>query len=226
MRVSLASLVTMPRVCSGAAWMALLALILVPQLGPGGRRVAAAHAKVQAGEVLSWQPAQRTFEEQLGGWTRQRLRDIRRTARRVRWLLDRSLSVWWKWFKRSARFLLVALAAALADGQLVAAWRREGIRVIINYVPLMLYVYARLLLSPRVRLIGKVLLVLSITYGVRRSDLIFDGRSGGMIDDIVLIVVATRFFLYTCSEELVSTYAQSAVGWRGRISTVQRVRQR
>lgn len=206
--------------------MALLALILALHLGPGGRRAAVAHPKVQLGEALAWQPSQRTFEERLGGWTRERLRGIRRTVRRVSWLLDRSLSVWWKWFKRSLRFLLVALAAALADGQLVAAWRREGIRVIINYVPLMLYVYARLLLSPRVRLIGKVLLVLSITYGVRRSDLIFDGRSGGMIDDIVLIVVATRFFLYTCPEELVAAYAQSAVGWRTRISALQRVRQR
>lgn len=226
MRVSLASLMTMPRVCSGGAWMALFALILSLHLGPGGRKVAAAHATVQPQAALSWQPRQRTFEEKLGGWTRQILRDVRRTVRRVRWLLDRSFSVWWKWFKRSARFLLVALAAALADGQLVAAWRREGIRVLINYVPLMLYVYARLLLSSRVRLIGKVLLALSIAYGVRRSDLIFDGRSGGMIDDIVLIVVATRFFLYTCPEELVSTYAQSAVGWRGRISTLQRVRER
>jgi hypothetical protein len=206
--------------------MALLALVLALHLGPGGRKVAVAHVRIQANEAFSWQPPQQTFEERLGSWTRERLRDVRRTARRVSWLFNRSLSVWWKWFKRSARFCLIALAAALADGELVAAWRREGMRVIINYVPLMLYVYARLLLTPRVRLIGKVLLVLSIAYGVRRSDLIFDGRSGGMIDDIVLIVVATRFFLYTCPEELVSAYAQSAVGWRRRISTYQRIRQR
>jgi hypothetical protein len=154
------------------------------------------------------------------------MREVRRTVRRISWLLNRSVSVWWKWVKRSARFCLVALVAALADGQLVAAWRREGMRVILNYVPLMLYVYARLLLTPRVRVIGKVLLIFSIVYGVRRSDLIFDGRSGGMIDDIVLIVVATRFFLYTCPEELVSSYAQSAVGWRGRVSLLQRMRQR
>jgi hypothetical protein len=140
--------------------------------------------------------------------------------------MNRSLTVWWKWFKRSVRFGLIALAAALADRQLVFAWRSEGMRVIINYVPLMLYVYARLLLTPRVRVIGKVLLLLSIAYGVRRSDLIFDGRSGGTVDDIILIVVATRFFLYTCPEDLVSTYAQSAVGWRGRVSLLQRARQR
>jgi hypothetical protein len=216
----------MPRVGLGGVWMLLLTLILALHLEPGGRRISAAHAKVQVAEALSWQPSQKTFEEQLGAWTRERLRGVRRTVRRVTWLFSHSLSVWWRWFKRSFRFLLVALVAALADGQLVAAWRREGIRVIINYVPLMLYVYARLLLSPRVRLIGKVLLVLSIAYGVRRSDLIFDGRSGGMVDDIVLIVVATRFFLYTCPEELVAAYAQSAVNWRTRISTDQRVRER
>jgi hypothetical protein len=206
--------------------LALLALILALHLGPGGRRTAAAQVEVGAVQALSWQPPAKTFEERLGSWTRDRLRDVRRTLRRVSWLFNRSLSLWWKWFKRSARFCLIALAAALADGQLVAAWRREGMRAIVNYVPLMLYVYARLLLTPRVRLMGKVLLILSIVYGVRRSDLIFDGRSGGMVDDVVLIVVATRFFLYTCPEELVSTYAQRAIGWRGRVSLLQRARQR
>lgn len=205
--------------------MALLALTFAPHPAQGGR-VEAAEAQAQASDVLSWQPPLKTFEERLGAWTRERLQDIRRTVRKVGWLMNRSFSVWWKWFKRSARFCLIALAAALADRQLVAAWRSEGMRVVINYVPLMLYVYARLLLTPRVRVIGKVLLILSIAYGVRRSDLIFDGRSGGMIDDIVLIVVATRFFLYTCPEELVSDFAQSAVTWRGRVSTLQRARQR
>jgi hypothetical protein len=207
--------------------MALLALMLVLYPGGlGGGIATAAQVNIPSGGVLFSQPPQKAFEERLATWTRGLLRDVRRTVRRVGWLMNRSFSVWWKWFKRSARFGLIAIAAALADGQLVAAWRREGMRVIINYVPLMLYVYARLLLTPRVRLIGKVLLALSIAYGVRRSDLIFDGRSGGMIDDIVLIVVATRVFLYTCPEELVSTYAQSAVGWRGRISMLQRARGR
>lgn len=216
----------MRRVCLGAALPVLLALFFTLHPGLEGRRVATARASVQASDVLSWQPPQRTFEESLGSWTRQLLQDIRRTVRRVGWLMNRSLTVWWKWFKRSVRFGLIALAAALADRQLVFAWRSEGMRVIINYVPLMLYVYARLLLTPRVRVIGKVLLLLSIAYGVRRSDLIFDGRSGGTVDDIILIVVATRFFLYTCPEDLVSTYAQSAVGWRGRVSLLQRARQR
>lgn len=200
--------------------LALLALVLALHLGPMGTGVASAanHRAI----VSSYQPPARSFEERLGAWTRGFLRDVRRTARRVNWLLNRSFAVWWKWFKRSARFCFIALIAALADGQLVAAWRREGMRVLINYVPLMLYVYARLLLTPRVRLTGKVLLVLSIVYGVRRSDLILDRRSIGLVDDFILIVVATRFFLYTCPEELVSTYAQSAVGWRRRVSALQR----
>jgi hypothetical protein len=211
----------MLRVCFGGALLALLALILVLQLGAGPTGAAAA-AGFQVNAVSSWQPPPKSFEERIGTWTREFLREVRRTGRRVNWLLNRSLSVWWKWFKRSSRFCLIALVAALADGQLVAAWRRGGMRVIIDYVPLMLYVYARLLLTPRVRLIGKVLLVLSIVYGVRRSDLILDRRSIGLVDDFVLIVVATRFFLYTCPEELVSAYAQSAVRWRQRVSTLQR----
>jgi hypothetical protein len=201
--------------------LALLALILAPQPEPARAEVAAA-ASLQTSGISSWQPRPRSFEERLGASTRGFLRDVRRTARRVNWLVRLSVGKWWKWFKRSARFCFIALVAALADGQLVAAWRREGMRVIINYVPLMLYVYARLLLTPRVRLTGKVLLVLSIVYGIKGSDLILDRRSIGLIDDFVLIVVATRFFLYTCPEELVSTYAQSAVGWRRRVSTLQR----
>lgn len=216
----------MPRVGSGAGLMAFTALILALHLGPWSMRVAVAHPVSPSVSAIFWQPPKKAFEEQLGSWTRDRLRDVRRTFRRVSWLLNQSLSVWWKWSKRLARFCLIALVAALADGQLVAAWRREGLRVIINYVPLMLYVYARLLFSPRVRLVGKVLLGLSIAYGARRSDLFFDGRSLGMVDDFVLIVVATRFFLYTCPEELVTEYAQSAIGWQRRISLAQRARQR
>lgn len=214
------------RVCFAGAFVALLALVFVLQMGPSVQAVAVASVGIQVSAVLAWQPPAKTFEERLGAWTREVLSDVRRTTRRVSWLLNRSFTVWWKWFKRSARFCLIAVAAALADGQLVAAWRREGMRVIVNYVPLMLYVYARLLLTLRVRWVGKTLLVLSILYGVWRSDLIFDGRSGGMLDDIVLIVVATRFFLYTCPEELVLSYAEGAVSWRRRVAMHQRSRQR
>jgi hypothetical protein len=91
----------------------------------------------------------------------------------------------------------------------------------------MLYVYARLLFSRQVRVAGKLFLVLALVYGVKRRDLIVD-RSviPGMVDDAILIVTATRAFLSTCPERLVSGFAEQAFSWRRRMLTLQRVRQR
>ena len=47
-----------------------------------------------------------------------------------------------------------------------------------------------------------------------------------MVDDFVLIVVATRAFLATCPERLISAFAAEAFSLRTRVTTLQRVRQR
>jgi uncharacterized membrane protein YkvA (DUF1232 family) len=91
----------------------------------------------------------------------------------------------------------------------------------------MLYVYARLLFSRKVRIAGKLFLMLALFYGVKRRDLIVDRTViPGMVDDAILIVVATRVFLSTCPEQLVSGFAEQAFSWRRRVTTLQRARAR
>jgi uncharacterized membrane protein YkvA (DUF1232 family) len=167
------------------------------------------------------------FERVLGSFTKDRLKDGRRVMRGMYWTITRSFTKWAQWARRLLPFALIALIAALADRSLVAAWRSEGLRVLVTYAPLMLYVYARLLFSRQVRIAGKLFLVLALCYGVKRRDLIVDRTViPGMVDDAILIVIATRVFLSTCSERLVSAFAEQAYGWRRRVTTLQRARQR
>lgn len=176
---------------------------------------------------FSLQSADEPFEHVLGSFTKDRLKDGRRVMRGMYWTVTRSFTKWAQWARRLLPFALIALIAALADRSLVAAWRTDGLRVLVTYAPLMLYVYARLLFSRQVRIAGKLFLMLALFYGVKRRDLIVDRTViPGMVDDAILIVVATRVFLSTCPERLVSAFAEQAYGWRRRLTTLQRARQR
>jgi uncharacterized membrane protein YkvA (DUF1232 family) len=91
----------------------------------------------------------------------------------------------------------------------------------------MLYVYTRLLFSAGVNLAPKLLLVGALIYGVVRSDFVPDSSLvPGRIEDIVLIVIATRVFVYACPEELVNAYAERAVNLKRRVLSLQRARTR
>ncbi len=176
----------------------------------------------QVGEVE--EPA---LEESLGSFTQEVLTGTKRLVRRSYWMLSRTVIVWGRWIRRAALFIPIALVIALADRALVAAWRREGLSVLANYVPLMLYVYARLLFSRAVRWWWKLMVFAAIAYGVRRRDLFPDRNVvPGLVDDIAVIAVATRAFLSACPEALVSAYAERALSWRRRFLTLQRARQR
>jgi uncharacterized membrane protein YkvA (DUF1232 family) len=161
-------------------------------------------------------------EQRLRGFTRQLIRGTRQWLRRSYRLISRSLTMWGRWLRRALFPLLVVLLALLADGPLIAAWRREGLRVLAEKVPLILYVYLRLLFAPRVAILPKILLLLSILYGVKRADLITDrGLFPGRVDDVVIIALATRAFVRSCPEEAVQRLAEQAVGWRQRIAEMR-----
>ncbi len=165
---------------------------------------------------------QQPFEQEVGSVTTQTIRELRRWLRRTYGMLTRSMVTWGKWLRRSAFYVGIAVLFLLADGGLLSAWRRDGLRILRDQVPLVLYVYARLLVAPRVAFLAKVLLLLAILYGVRRRDLIPDRGLVGRLDDIVIIAIATRAFVYTCPEKLVNSYAESAINWRRRMIFLQR----
>jgi uncharacterized membrane protein YkvA (DUF1232 family) len=109
------------------------------------------------------------------------------------------------------------------DRNLLAAWRSSGLRVLVTYVPLMLYVNARLFFDRRVFWLGKLLLVSSIAYGIWRYDFIPDRRPfPGYVDDAALIILATRLFLAWSGDDVVFEHASAAVKRWERVMALQR----
>lgn len=167
------------------------------------------------------------IERQVGGITKTILREIRRGFRTLSWMFWRSVDWWGRWAKRAAFSIGVVIVAALADTGLVNAWRTEGLRALVTYSTLMLYVYARLLFSRGVHLAPKLLLLGAVIYGVVRRDLIPDrALVPGRVDDIALIVIATRTFVYACPEQLVTEFADRAVSLKRRVLSLPRARAR
>jgi len=163
-----------------------------------------------------------SFDEQVGSSTKGLLRGIRRYWRTIGWMFGRATDWWGGWVKRGVFSLAVAIIAALADTGLLNAWRRNGWRTATTYVPMMLYVYGRLLFSNGVNIAPKLMLVAALIYGAVRKDLIPD-RSlyHGRIEDVILIVLATRAFIYACPEALVDGFAERAISLRRRVASFQ-----
>lgn len=162
-----------------------------------------------------------SIDGQLGGIVKDTFRGLRRSWNTVQWMFAKAGSWWMEGLRRGAFSIAVAVVAALADTGLLNAFRLEGLRALVSYVPLMLYVYGRLLFSRGVNLVPKVLLLATLIYGAVRRDLLPDTRMSGRVEDIILIVIATRAFIYACPEELVNAYAQRAIGFRRRVAQLQ-----
>jgi hypothetical protein len=162
-----------------------------------------------------------TIDGQVGSVTKDVIRTARKSWNTVQWMFSWAAGWWGQWFRRGAFSLAVAVVASLADVGLLNAFRLEGIRALVTYVPLMLYVYGRLLFSRGVSLVPKILLVAAVIYGAVRRDLLPDTRLSGRIEDVILIVIATRAFIYACPEELVNDYAQRAMSFRQRVAQLQ-----
>jgi uncharacterized membrane protein YkvA (DUF1232 family) len=138
----------------------------------------------------------------------------------------RAAHVWSRYIRRALKFGLLVLLIGLVDRRLIAAWRVSGIRVLATYVPLMIYVYARLLFDRRVYSAGKILLGIAVAYGVLRRDLVPDHNLLGLVDDVILLVIAVRLLLKWCSDEVVDAHANEAVRRWSELTTLYRVRQR
>ena len=165
--------------------------------------------------------ADQPVEKQIGGATKTVLHGFRRSFRLMGWGVQQAFAWWAGSFKRTLFSLGVAIIAALADGGLISTWRNAGLRTAVTYSRMMLYVYARLLFSSRVHLAPKLLLLGSIVYGAVRRDFVPDrALVPGRLDDIILIVIATRTFIYTCPEALVSEFAGRAINLRRRVPSL------
>ena len=166
-----------------------------------------------------------SLEKPRGDLTRSLARGTRVALKGFTASLRRAVRMWGRQVKRALAFILLALMVALADRKLLAAWREKGLHVLVSYVPLMLYVYVGLFFDRRVNLGAKLFVLGAIAYGVIRADLLPDRRLvPGLIDDIVLIVLAVRLLLAWCNDQIVYDHAAGAVNWRRRVLTLNRRR--
>jgi uncharacterized membrane protein YkvA (DUF1232 family) len=221
----------MPRAGVVALWAALSGVLSAIAVTPPTD----AHAAVAA--LPSIAPPQSLFaflvqddqpiERRIGGLTKGLVRAIRGYFKTIGWMFSRAFDWWGNWIKRAAFCIAIAIAAALADAGLVNAWRMEGLRIVATYMPMMLYIYARLLFASGVKLAPKLLLLSSLIYGMVWRDFVPDRRFvPGRVDDIILIIIATRAFVWACPEELLDQYAERAVRLRQRMTFFQRRRSR
>jgi uncharacterized membrane protein YkvA (DUF1232 family) len=158
------------------------------------------------------------IERQIGTLTKTVFREIRRSFRMLRWMFWRAMDWWGGWIRRATFSFTVAILALLADRSLIAAWQSQGLRALVTNAALMLYVYARLLFSGKVPIAPKLLLLGALVYGVVPSDLMPDRRFWpGQLEDLLLIVIAVRAFVYACPEESVNEYAERAVTLKRRL---------
>lgn len=173
------------------------------------------------GAVMSVGVDDQPIERQIGGVTKTVVREVRRAFRMLQWTFWRTLDWWAGWIRGAAFSLVVAVAALLTDRSLFAVWRSEGSRELFTNAALMLYVYGRLLFSGKVPIAPKLLLLGALIYGVVPSDLVPD-RSfwPGQIEDVLLIAIAVRAFVYGCPQDLVNEYAERAVTLKRRVAGV------
>jgi uncharacterized membrane protein YkvA (DUF1232 family) len=96
-----------------------------------------------------------------------------------------------------------------------SVWSARGRAAeLLFHLPSLVRLYWRLLRDPRVSVWPKALLVSAFAYVVMPFDLIPDFIPFvGEIDDLVIVVVAARWFLQWCPPEIVREHAQ-AIGSR------------
>lgn len=177
------------------------------------------------GTLVTWAAEAQPFERQLRGVIKGLFRQIRGMFRLLIWMFWGAVDWWGGWLKGAAFSLGVAIIAALADSSLASVWRANGLRALVTYATLMLYVYARLLFSGGVNLSPKLLFLGALIYGILPRDFIPDtSLVPGRVEDVVVIAIATRAFVYACPDELVNDYANRAITLRRRLVSFQRPR--
>lgn len=165
------------------------------------------------GQAVNMEP----FEQQLSAGTTTLLRTMRYRIRLIARFVGWSLNRWARWFTRALVFSVLALLAPLFDMALVTAWKEAGWRGVGRWLLRGLVVYVGLLLDRHAPLIGKVVILLAVAYGVASRDLLPDASFPvGVLDDVLAVVLASRGFLLLCPEHLVEAHAIRAAGTDGR----------
>jgi uncharacterized membrane protein YkvA (DUF1232 family) len=169
---------------------------------------------VVLGTIIGIEP----LEEQLGAGTTNLLKGVRyglrRGARFLRWSAHR----WATWVMRAFGFLLIVLLAPLLDRGLVVSWKEKGWVGVRSSILLGLAVHVRLLVDRQTPLLGKIAVALAVAYGVASRDLMPDAAFPvGLVDDLLVVAIASRGFVLLCPSGIVSEHARRATRLRERL---------
>ena len=169
--------------------------------------------RVPGPNLLAFSAAQPVEELMKAGTTRL-LRTVRRWIRGFGRTIVWALQQWADWTVSALVVVLLGLLAPLLDRQLFAAWRRDGFGAF-RMCALALAVYIRLLFDRRAPMIGKLLLLFAVLFGVAPNDLLQDRLTLlGFVDDILAIGLASRIFTRLCPDRLVEEHAiKAARAW-------------
>lgn len=153
-------------------------------------------------------------------------RSLRWWYHRITNLLRLAVHIWLGWLTRVAGLLGVAVAASMLDRNLVAQWRVHRWRLFQRYVPFAAAVYLLSVFDRRADRLGLIALIAAVVYWIVGRDLIPDTLSIGMLDDVICIGAASRWFMYRCPAEMIERHALSVQKWRERTSRIQARRRR
>jgi uncharacterized membrane protein YkvA (DUF1232 family) len=139
------------------------------------------------------------------------LRTVRKRVRQIIRKLRYGAGSWSSWLGGLVLFLVIALIVPLLGWDNLRTFREQGFLAFARELSLALAVYVRLLLDGRTPVIGKALVAFAVVYGAAPRDL-FPDRPGALnfVDDLILLVLASRSFMMLCSQEIVEEHAVAA----------------
>jgi uncharacterized membrane protein YkvA (DUF1232 family) len=85
-----------------------------------------------------------------------------------------------------------------------------GVIQLVRHLPRLIKLFGRLVKDPRVALTPKLILAAAFLYLILPLDFLPDFIPGiGQLDDMLVIVIAARFFLKLCPREVIREHVQS-----------------
>lgn len=157
------------------------------------------------------------LETRLSAGTTGLLRTLRKRARQFGRNLRYGLGRWSAWFGALVVFGVLAVILPLLGRDSLRTFREEGLAAFLSELSLAVAVYVRLLIDGRTPFVGKALLAFAVVYGAASHDLVPDRRSPlTFLDDVILLVLASRSFMMLCPQDIVDEHALAAAQARAR----------
>jgi uncharacterized membrane protein YkvA (DUF1232 family) len=172
------------------------------------------------GKLLPLLTQSAPLENQLSAGTTQLLRTIRKRVRQLVRSLSYGAGRWSTWLGGGVLFLVVGLVVPVLGRDNLRTFRQEGFLAFTRELSLAVAVYVRLLIDGRTPMVGKALLAFSVVYGASAIDLLPDRAPQNYLDDLILIMLASRSFMQLCPEEIVEEHALAAA--RARAENLQK----